>query len=171
MIINCDNQPSTNLPCTNLPLIFVQKCMGRESMRTIYKRWITLILNWPPTVLSCPLSSVLSLVYFRYVDIVLGLSFLVSHLVLMHSSKHESRSHLTLYFVFSVSTLILYWAWFVYLKYAMGESEASKEVNMWWLTGLDCCRLTRFPQVLIVLMLNCPHDHNPHTNHSGREHF
>ena len=46
----------------------------------------------------------------------------------MHSSKHESRSHLTLYFVFSLSTLILYWAWFVYLKYAMGESEASKEV-------------------------------------------
>ena len=77
----------------------------------------------------CTLSP-LSLVYFRYVDIVLGLSFLVSHLVLMHSSKHESRSHLTLYFVFSVSTLILYWAWFVYLKYAMGESEASKEVTM-----------------------------------------
>ena len=73
---------------------------------------------------------VLSLVYSRYVDIVLGLSFLVSHLILMHSSKHESRSHLTLYFVFSVSTLILYWAWFVYLKYAMGESEASKEVNL-----------------------------------------
>ena len=67
---------------------------------------------------------------FRYVDIVLGLSFLVSHLVLMHSSKHSSRSHLTLYFVFSVSTLVLYWAWFVYLKYAMGESEASKEVNI-----------------------------------------
>ena len=84
----------------------------------------------------CVLSSLLSphshCLYSRYVDIVLGLSFLVSHLVLMHSSKHESRSHLTLYFVFSVSTLILYWAWFVYLKYAMGESEASKEV------GLEC---------------------------------
>ena len=73
-------------------------------------------------------STRLSTLYFRYVDIVLGLSFLVSHLVLMHSSKHESRPHLTLYFVFSLSTLILYWAWFVYLKYAMGESEASKEV-------------------------------------------
>ena len=79
-----------------------------------------------------PLSHSLYCLYPRYVDIVLGLSFLVSHLVLMHSSKHESRSHLTLYFVFSVSTLILYWAWFVYLKYAMGESEASKEV------GLEC---------------------------------
>jgi len=65
----------------------------------------------------------------RYVDIVLGLSFLVSHLILMHSSKHESRPHLTLYFVFSVSTLILYWAWFIYLKYAMGENEASKEMS------------------------------------------
>ena len=80
---------------------------------------------------NSPLSSPsLYCLYPRYVDIVLGLSFLVSHLVLMHSSKHESRSHLTLYFVFSVSTLILYWAWFVYLKYAMGESEASKEVGL-----------------------------------------
>ena len=59
----------------------------------------------------------------------LGLSFLLTHLVLMYSSKHESRSHLTLYFVLSVSTLLLYWAWFVYLKYAVGESEASKEVR------------------------------------------
>ena len=82
-------------------------------------------------------SSRLSTLYFRYVDIVLGLSFLVSHLVLMHSSKHESRPHLTLYFVFSLSTLILYWAWFVYLKYAMGESEASKEVNMGGLNLAD----------------------------------
>ena len=82
------------------------------------------------TVYSPLLSLTHNCLYPRYVDIVLGLSFLVSHLVLMHSSKHESRSHLTLYFVFSVSTLILYWAWFVYLKYAMGESEASKEVNM-----------------------------------------
>jgi len=65
----------------------------------------------------------------RYVDIVLGLSFLLTHLVLMYSSKHESRSHLTLYFVLSVSTLLLYWAWFVYLKYAVGESEASKEMS------------------------------------------
>lgn len=65
----------------------------------------------------------------RYVDILLGLSFLATHLVLMYSSKHSSRSHLTLYFVLSVSTLLLYWAWFVYLKYAMGESEASKEMS------------------------------------------
>ena len=66
---------------------------------------------------------------FRYVDIVLGLGFLVTHLVLMYSSKHESRSHLTLYFVLSVSTLLLYWSWFVYLKYGVGENEASKEVT------------------------------------------
>ena len=62
-------------------------------------------------------------------DIVLGLSFLATHLVLMYSSKHESRSHLTLYFVLSVSTLLLYWSWFVYLKYGVGENEASKEVT------------------------------------------
>ena len=75
----------------------------------------------------------LTSIFCRYVDIVLGLSFLLTHLVLMYSSKHESRSHLTLYFVLSVSTLLLYWAWFVYLKYAVGESEASKEVrpNNW----------------------------------------
>lgn len=65
----------------------------------------------------------------RYVDIVLGLSFLATHLVLMYSSKHESRSHLTLYFVLSVSTLLLYWSWFVYLKYGVGENEASKEMS------------------------------------------
>merc|ERR1719251_363223 len=65
----------------------------------------------------------------RYVDIVLGLSFLATHLVLMYSSKHESRSHLTLYFVLSVSTLLLYWAWFVYLKYGVGKNEASKEMS------------------------------------------
>jgi len=65
----------------------------------------------------------------RYVDIVLGLSFLLTHALLMHSSKHESRSHLTLYFVLSISTLLLYWIWFAYLKYAMAESEASKEMS------------------------------------------
>ena len=74
--------------------------------------------------------SCLHLSVFRYVDIVLGLSFLATHLVLMYSSKHESRSHLTLYFVLSVSTLLLYWSWFVYLKYGVGENEASKEVTL-----------------------------------------
>ena len=74
--------------------------------------------------------SFLHLSVFRYVDIVLGLSFLATHLVLMYSSKHESRSHLTLYFVLSVSTLLLYWSWFVYLKYGVGENEASKEVTL-----------------------------------------
>ena len=66
---------------------------------------------------------------FRYVDIVLGLSFLVTHLFLIYSSKYEKRFFLTLYFVLSISTVLLHWAWFVYLKYAMQESEASKEVN------------------------------------------
>lgn len=65
----------------------------------------------------------------RYVDIVLGISFLLTHAVLMHSSKHESKSNLTIYFVLSVFTLLLYWFWFAYLKYAMAESEASKEVT------------------------------------------
>ena len=54
----------------------------------------------------------------------------VSCVVSPLSSCPIARSHLTLYFVLSVSTLLLYWAWFVYLKYAMGESEASKEVNI-----------------------------------------
>ena len=87
----------------------------------------------------------------------LGLSFLVSHLVLMHSSKHESRPHLTLYFVFSLSTLILYWAWFVYLKYAMGESEASKEVIIFSPTS------NLFP-IFLLSLFPCKLCKSPHTN-------
>ena len=94
------------------------------------------VVQWEDRILShdwrrgfenAPLTLIITL--FRYVDIVLGLSFLLTHALLMHSSKHESRSHLTLYFVLSISTLLLYWIWFAYLKYAMAESEASKEVN------------------------------------------
>ena len=51
--------------------------------------------------------------------------------LLLLNTQFVSFAPVTLYFVFSVSTLILYWAWFIYLKYAMGENEASKEVNMW----------------------------------------
>jgi len=65
----------------------------------------------------------------RYVDIVLGLSFLVTHLFLIYSSKYEKRFFLTVFFVLSISTVLLHWAWFVYLKYAMEESEASKEMS------------------------------------------
>ena len=123
MIINCDNLPSSIQHVAT----FSYLCTEMHGKR-IYENNIQEMdhINSELTT-DCPADSL----YFRYVDIVLGLSFLVSHLILMHSSKHESRPHLTLYFVFSVSTLILYWAWFIYLKYAMGENEASKEVNMW----------------------------------------
>lgn len=49
--------------------------------------------------------------------------------MLLYSAKHSSRPHLTLYFVLSVSTLALHWTWFLYLKYGVGENEASKEVS------------------------------------------
>ena len=63
-------------------------------------------------------------------DIILGLSLLLSHLVLSYGSSKEKKVLVTLFFIFSISVLVLYWVWFGYLKYGKGESEASKEVIM-----------------------------------------
>ena len=66
----------------------------------------------------------------RYVSIFLGLSLLLSHLLLCYGSVQERRATVTLFFILSMAVLVLYWAWFGYLKYGMGEREASKEVTM-----------------------------------------
>ena len=65
----------------------------------------------------------------RSVDILLGLSLLLSHLVLCYGSVQERRATVTLFFILSMAVLVLYWAWFGYLKYGMGDGEASGEVN------------------------------------------
>ena len=59
----------------------------------------------------------------------LGLSLLLSHLLLCHASSQERRATLTLFFILSMATLVLYWAHFAYLKYGLGDGEASKEVK------------------------------------------
>ena len=59
----------------------------------------------------------------------LGLSLLLSHLVLCYGSVQERRATVTLFFILSMAVLVLYWAQWAYLKYGMGESEASQEVR------------------------------------------
>ena len=65
----------------------------------------------------------------RYVSIFLGLSLLLSHLLLCYGSVQERRATVTLFFILSMAVLVLYWAWFGYLKYGMEDGEASKEVS------------------------------------------
>ena len=65
----------------------------------------------------------------RYVSIFLGLSLLLSHLLLSYGSVQERRATVTLFFILSMAVLVLYWAWFGYLKYGMGDGEGSKEVT------------------------------------------
>ena len=67
--------------------------------------------------------------FFRYVDMILGLSLLLSHLLLCYGSVQERRAAVTLFFILSMAVLVLYWAWAGYLKYGVGDGEASKEVN------------------------------------------
>ena len=64
----------------------------------------------------------------RYVDICLGLSLLLSHLLLSYGSVQERRHTVMIACILSMAVLVLYWLWFAYLKYGKGESEASKEV-------------------------------------------
>ena len=58
--------------------------------------------------------------YSRYADILLGLSLLLSHLVLCYGSVQEMKAALSLFFILSLSLLVLYWVWFSYLKYGKG---------------------------------------------------
>ena len=59
----------------------------------------------------------------------LGLALLSSQLCLCYGSVQERRYPVLSFLILSLSVLVLYWAWFVYLKYAQGESEASNEVR------------------------------------------
>ena len=79
-------------------------------------------------VIRCQ-SKILNSILCRFVDILLGLSLLLSHLVLCYGSVQERRATVTLFFILSMALLVLYWAWFGYLKYCMGDEEASKEVK------------------------------------------
>ena len=65
----------------------------------------------------------------RFVDILLGLSLLLSHLVLCHASSQEKKVSLIFFFILSMATLTLYWAWAAYLQYGLGDGQAAKEVS------------------------------------------
>ena len=67
--------------------------------------------------------------YFRYVAIILGLSLLVSHLLLWYGASNGRRDILTTFFILTIPAILLYWVWFAYTRYGLGDTgEASKEV-------------------------------------------
>ena len=66
----------------------------------------------------------------RFVDIILGLSILLSHLVLCHGSSQERRAVVRIFFILSMATLALYWAWAACLQYGLGDGQAAKEVML-----------------------------------------
>jgi len=65
----------------------------------------------------------------RYVSIFLGLSLLVSHLVLVYGATQEKRAPVILFFTISMTVIIIYWVHFAYLKYTLQDGEASKEMS------------------------------------------
>jgi len=74
----------------------------------------------------------------RYLDILMGLSMLVSLVSLEYGSMSGERAPLALFLILSLATIAGYWLWFLYLKYLKMESEASKEqggVGV-WVTGV-----------------------------------
>jgi len=74
----------------------------------------------------------------RYLDILMGLSMLISLVSLEYGSMSGERAPLALFLILSLATIAGYWLWFLYLKYLKMESEASKEqggVGV-WVTGV-----------------------------------
>ena len=85
---------------------------------------------------------------FRYVDIFSGICMLASHGCLglgstrqghlllsgFHNNWHiwssfrKNSQFVGLYFTLTFGLVIIYWLWFIYLKYGICETEASKEV-------------------------------------------
>ena len=83
---------------------------------------------------------------FRYVDIFSGICMLSSHGFLGLGSTRQGKLLLSshnwhiwfsfrknsqfvgLYFTLTFGLVIIYWLWFIYLKYGICETEASKEV-------------------------------------------
>jgi len=74
----------------------------------------------------------------RYLDILMGLSMLVSLVSLEYGSMSGEKAPLALFLILSLATIAGYWLWFLYLKYLKMENEASKEqggVGV-WVTGV-----------------------------------
>jgi len=64
----------------------------------------------------------------RYVDIFSGICMLSSHGCLGLGSTRKNSQFVGLYFTLTFGLVIIYWLWFIYLKYGICETEASKEV-------------------------------------------
>lgn len=104
---------------------------------------LTYLISRPSPVVIAQLHeqrNLLTAPMFRYVDICLGVSFLMSHSLLAYSGVRELRLLLKLFFLLTASTLTTYWVWFAYLKYGMEEHEASKELSDTRWAG-DCSTL------------------------------
>ena len=82
---------------------------------------------WPSLAVILPLPCFFFL--SRYMDIPLGLILLTSLVSLEYGSMTGERPPLALFLILSLATMAVFWLWFLYLKYAKMESEASKEVR------------------------------------------
>ena len=49
---------------------------------------------------------------------------------LEYGAVKEERRKIVFFFIVSCAVVFLYWVWFIYLKYGMGEREASEEVTV-----------------------------------------
>ena len=73
---------------------------------------------------------VYTILYFRYLDIGLGLVLFSSMLSLVYAGYSESKAWLVVFTSGSLAVLILYWSWAVYNKYVSTEQqEFGQQVN------------------------------------------
>ena len=56
--------------------------------------------------------------FFRYLDIFLGLIFLLSMLSLLYSSHTENSLFIIMFLILSVTVVVVYWSYYLYMQYA-----------------------------------------------------
>ena len=106
-------------------------------------------------------------IIIRIIDIFLGFLLLLSHLLLAHGSLKERKYSVTIFFIISFATLLLYWTCFAYLKYALKESEASKEVRSSNIYEFSCLVNFSTNSKLFNQSLRCPFACLPQTSPSN----
>ena len=56
-------------------------------------------------------------IFFRYLDITLGVVLLVSMLCLLYGTYSQSHHFLILFFILSLVVVIGYWTWYIYVNF------------------------------------------------------
>merc|ERR1712130_222510 len=69
-----------------------------------------------------------SLLEQRYVDVCIGISFLVSQTCLISGARGHRISHVLAFLILSCLVILLYWIWWACLYYSRSDTEASKEL-------------------------------------------